>query len=442
MIWLMYNMLFPLGLLILLPKFLFRMCRRGGYAPDFPQRLGLYKAPVAARLAAGNRIWIQAVSVGEIFVALKLIRHIRERDPAALFVLSTNTSTGYAIGHQQIDDRDVLIYFPLDFPPIMRRVLGLLKPRAMLLIENEMWPNMIRQARRRGIPVALINGRISAHSYRGYQRLALFTRRLLPLIDLFCTQSQGDAERLVALGAPSDRVHVMGSAKYDVVEADPAGEAAARQVLARAGVPDDAIILLGGSTWEGEEAALLRIFTTLRRKHPRLFLLLAPRHVERREQIARLLDESGCRWLRRSSVAEHPPESPTNVLFLDTTGELKNFYAQADIIFVGKSLTRHGGQNPIEPAFHGKPVLIGPNMENFSDVVSELLQAKAIEQVQNETGLEAAIDRLAGDEGMRAEQGRRAAEAVRGRAGTIDATVLLLARREILSRGRTCEKNG
>jgi 3-deoxy-D-manno-octulosonic-acid transferase len=428
MLWIIYNILFPIGFLLLLPKFLFRMCRRGGYLAGFMQRFALYPDEIRRKMESGEIIWIQAVSVGEIFVALRFIEKMRAAWPEKRFVLSTNTSTGYRIGKREIDERDVLVYFPLDFPFIMRRVLRMMRPELIILIENEMWPNMIRYADRKGIPVVLVNGRISAHSFKGYSKLRVFTKELLPLVKLFCAQSQEDAERLISLGAPANQVKIMGSAKYDVIQRDAAGEAVAAEVLKKAGYADRDI-LLGGSTWPGEEKVLLELYKRVREKHPQCGLLLAPRHVERLEEVLREIREQGLTCQLRSEV-DQTVDKNADVFVLNTTGELKNFYRHAAVIFVGKSLTQHGGQNPIEPAFYGKPVLVGPNMENFPGVMEDFLAADGLIQVTSAEALEQEIERLLADDATRAAQGRKAAQLVKEKSGVIEATV-----REIEQRG-------
>ncbi|MDD4735685.1 MAG: 3-deoxy-D-manno-octulosonic acid transferase [Kiritimatiellae bacterium] len=428
MIWILYNILFPVGFLLLLPKFIIRMCRRGGYAADFMQRLSWYRPTLRDRLKTGGWVWIQAVSVGEIFVAFRFMEVLRARHPQVRFVLSTNTSTGHAIGRKKLDARDVLLYFPLDIPFIMRRVLNLLRPFCVVLVENEMWPNLVRGAQRRGIPVVLVNGRISSHSFGGYQRLSLFTRDLLPRITLFCAQSEADAERLRVLGAPEDRVQVMGSAKYDVIQSDPGGERQAGLLLRAAGLMPDVPLLLGASTWPGEEKVLLEVFKELRGSLGPLNLCLAPRHMERRDEVLRVIQEAGLTCTRRSDLPENAPESPRDMLLLDSTGELKNFYVHADVIFVGKSLTQHGGQNPIEPAFYGKAVITGPHMENFPGIIEDFCDAKALIQVRDSAELFEALKGLLADAELRRSTGERAGRLVREKAGVVEATVLLMER--------------
>ncbi|MBC8206720.1 MAG: 3-deoxy-D-manno-octulosonic acid transferase [Kiritimatiellales bacterium] len=414
MIWILYNLLFPLAFLLMLPKFLSRMARRGGYKKHFEQRFGLYGHGTTARLAEGRHIWIHAVSVGELFVALRFVEEYRKVHPEALFVISTNTSTGHKLAKQKLDSRDVLIYFPLDFPFVMKRVFSALNPLRLILVECEFWPNMIREAQRRNIPVALINGRISDSSFGGYKKIRLFTDPLLKMIDLFCMQGQQDAERVIALGARPETVKAIGTAKYDLQPSAADAAAPARAVLQQAGVPDDALVLLGASTWPGEEEALCKIYKTLREKHPNLFLVLVPRHAERRDDVVSAIEgqELTCS-LRSQNI------SKSDVLVIDTTGELMSFYAASDVVFVGKSLCKHGGQNPIEPALFGRPIVVGPNMENFPSVMDDFLSANALRQVADFQTLEKTIDELLGDEPTRAELGAAARQVLEDQRGVI-----------------------
>jgi 3-deoxy-D-manno-octulosonic-acid transferase len=418
MIWFFYNLLFSLVFLLMLPKFLSRMARRGGYRKHFEQRFGTYGSGTSVRLRQTRRIWIHAVSVGEIHVALRFIDEYRARHPAAAFVLSTATSTAHAIGREKLDGRDVLIYFPLDVPFVMNRAFNAINPLKVILVECEFWPNLIREAHRRDIPVALINGRISDSSFLGYMKLRVFTRRLLPLIDPVCVQGRQDAARVLTLGARPGAVKTTGTAKYDLPP--PAADAAApaRDVLKQAGAANDAMILLGGSIWPGEEEALCKIYKTLRERHPNLFLVLVPRHAERRDEVVAAVEGQGLTCSLRSRGA-----SKADVLAVDTTGELMSFYAAADLVFVGKSLTQHGGQNPIEPALFGRPVVVGPNMENFPSVMDDFLAAKAVRQVQDFQTLEKEISGLLGDPAAREQLGAAAAGLVESRRGVMSRMV-------------------
>lgn len=444
MLWFLYNVLFPVAFLLMLPTFLLRMLKRGGYKKHFEQRFGLYGEGVTGQLKTGRYVWIHAVSVGEVNVALSFIAEYRKQNPEALFVLSTNTSTAHVIGEKRIDPRDVLIYFPMDMPFIIKRALDVINPVKLILVECELWPNLIRQANRRGIPVALINGRISDSSFKGYMKLRAFTRRLLPMIDPVCVQGRRDADRLIALGARPETVHVLGTAKYDVPSPAPDADAPARAVLKRAGVPDEALILLGGSTWPGEEEVLCKIYKSLLNQFPQLFLVLVPRHAERREDVLADVEKQEISYRVRSHCGpgalagrserekKHPGEerATPNALIVDTTGELMSFYAAADLVFVGKSLTQHGGQNPIEPALFGKPIVVGPHMENFPVVMDDFISAHAVRQLADfppapdglrgaRQALEGTISELLTDSTVRKKLGEAARSVVESHRGAI-----------------------
>ncbi len=426
MLWIVYNLLFPVVFLFMLPKFLSRMLKRGGYGQHFEQRIGHFGHNTKARLREHRRVWVHAVSVGEIYVALRFIKAYREAHPDTFFALSTTTSTGHAIATKELDPRDVLFYFPVDLPVIIRKVLRIINPVRLILVEGEFWPNLIRLADKQGIPVSLINGRMSERSYKGYRKLKSLTTDVLRRINPICVQGNIDAGRMIGIGAPSGNVHVMGTVKFDVAERNPEGEKAAQEILQRIGVADDAIVLLGGSTWPGEEAVLCDLYKKLKAENKNIFLVLVPRHVERADEIVQCLEERHLLFLRRSQLDDSPKAEPPDVLFIDTTGELRNFYSVADIVFVGKSLLEHGGQNPIEPAMCGKAVVVGPNMENFPAVMPVFLKNDAIVQVSDVQSLETTISRLLADEPARAALGARAAQLVEENRGMIQKTVRLL----------------
>ena len=424
MVWFFYNILFSVGFLLMLPRFFMRMKRRGGYWQDFGQRLSWYDPSLKARLKEGGRIWVHAVSVGELFVAFRFMDEVRARRPGTKFVLTTTTSTGHALAEKRLMRPDILLYFPVDFPFIMKRVLRLIAPKALVLIECELWPNLIRLAKRQGVPVILINGRISDHSYRGYRKLRAFTRRLLPLVDLMCVQSEADRRRLLDLGARSEVMHVLSSAKYDMVPPGSDGREKARAVLQSIGITEDRLIFLGGSTWPGEEAVLLDIYMELRKAYPELMLVMVPRHVERSPEVVREMEKRGLKFVRRSEIPEgNNAVGKPDVLLVDTTGELMNFYTCATVIFVGKSLFEHGGQNVIEPAIYEKAVVVGPNMENFQVVMEDFLSEDALVQVSDATGLKKAVTELITQPARREEMGVRAGRVVRAKAGAVARTV-------------------
>lgn len=425
--WLLYNILFSIGFILMLPRFLFRMWRRGGYRRGFVQRLAWYPRSLVARIRARERIWVHAVSVGEVFIALRFIRAMREARPDLGFVLTTNTSTGHGVARKGLHADDVLLYNPIDFPFVIRRVLRTLQPKALVLTESEIWPNMIRLAKRSGVPVFIVNGRISDGSYRGYHALRYFFKPVIGCLDLALLQGEGDRERLDSLGADTGRLRVMGSAKYDVAEADSTGEERAREVLRQCGFGDGDPVVVGGSTWPGEERVLLESLRDLRVDFPSVRLVLVPRHAERRDEVVSELASHDFRFVKWTDIQEDgAPREPVDVLLVDTTGELKHIYALATVIFVGKSLTNHGGQNFIEPALFAKPVVVGPNMENFPVVVRDFLDAEALVQVRDAGELCGALSAFLSDAERREAYGRRAADVVHAKRGVIRESVELI----------------
>ncbi len=417
-----------IGFVLLLPRFAWRMWRRGGYRRDFFERVGVWSREKRARIAERRRIWVHAVSVGEVNVALCIMKEFRALEPDAAFILSTTTSTGHAFAAARIDERDVLVYFPADFPFVTRKTLSVFKPVAIMLVESELWPNLMRLAGGRGIPVALVNGRISSKSAAGYGLVRLFFNEAIRHMRLMCVQTEQDRDRLVGLGSDPAKVRVVGAAKYDVARPDSGAEEKAVAALRAAGIGGQSLVVVGGSTWPGEEAILLDVFKRLRGKHSSARLVLVPRHAERGAAVSREIERSGLSFVRRSELdlsgAAMVPGA--DVLLVDTTGELMGYYASAGIVFVGKSLTEHGGQNIIEPAMLGKPVVVGPHMENFAEVVSDFVAADALFTVQDAAGLENTLESLLADGKLRASSGQRAREVVEKKRGSMRATVELV----------------
>lgn len=431
--WIVYNVLFTLGYLLMVPGFLPRMLRRGGYRRHFRHRFGCYGAITRARMAGGQEvgadlqpqdrpIWIHAVSVGEVYVAWQVMHALRVKRPGLRFVLSTTSSTGWREAEKRIRPEDVLIYNPLDFPFCVRRALDAVQPRALILTESEIWPNLIRACSRRGRPVFLINGRISDRSAPRYRLLRYWFGPVLRQFTQLLVQSDLDRQRLLDAGAEAGRVVVTGSVKFDVARREPSKEQLAAALLSQLDMGAGRTILLGGSTWPGEEAVLLDIYKKLQPQFPGLRLVLIPRHFERADMVAATIAAAGLTCIRKSLLdagAAPPALGPTAVLLVNTTGEMMGFYAQAAMVFVGKSLCAHGAQNMIEPCLCGKATLIGPFTENFRPVMADLLAAQALVQVPDAAALEREIAGLLAEPARRAELGRRAAAAVQRRRGVI-----------------------
>ncbi len=438
--WGVYNILFVIGYLLMVPHFMWRMARRGGYRRGFMQRFGVYDGETRAKLEKAQRpIWIHAVSVGEMFVALRLMDELRGRIPGAVFVVTTATSTGHGIAAARLPATDVLLYFPVDLPAIVRRVLDAIRPRAILLTESELWPNLIRFAKARGVPVMLVNGRISEKSFRGYGYVRPFVARTLSALDCMLVQGEVDRARLLALGAAAERVCVVGTVKYDMAAAAPFDSALGRPVdsaqgrperargwLAAMGVAADAAVIVGGSTWAGEEIALARAWRGLLGEHPGARLVLVPRHAERGAAVARELEGAGFRVVRKAGgevsgvrVQVSGKIGMETVLVADTTGELMDFYGCATVVFVGKSLCEYGGQNFIEPAGLCKAVVAGPNLGNFPEVAEDFSAARAFRQVQDEAELGAVLRELLGDSVAREAMAQRGRELVTAKRGAV-----------------------
>lgn len=393
--WFLYNVLFTVAYCAMMPSFLLRMKRRGGYRARIGDRFARYPADVLDKFGECRSsrlcVWIHAVSVGEVHVAGQLMRALREIDPDVRFVFSTTSSTGWRTAEQVVTADDALIYNPLDFPWLVRRALDQVRPQAIILTETEIWPNFIREAARRRLPIFLANARISDRSAPRYKALRWFFGEVFRCFTKIYAQSDADAERLVAAGADPSSIDVTGSFKFDVARRNPAKEAEMRAWIGGGRV------LLGGSTWPGEDLALLRLYRSLPQD---VRLVIAPRHFEKADAVEANILGEGFRCIRRSrgdtdtlrGDAAPSDLPPGRVVYLaDTTGELMGLFGVASAAFVGKSLCAHGSQNMIEPCLCGVPTVVGPFTENFRPVMSDLLAAGAIVQVGDEAGVRAAL---------------------------------------------------
>ena len=434
--WVFYNLAWAAVFPLLLPAFLLRMFRRGGYAARMCDRFALYPSEILDKLPVdpskgrhgvyepGPFVWIHAVSVGEVQVAGQFMRAWREVEPSVRFCFSTTSSTGWKMAEREIADGDVLVYNPLDFPNYVKSALKTVKPRAIILTESEIWPNFIRCAKRFGVPVFLINARVSDRSAPRYRAARWFFGDVFAAITRIFVQSDLDRERLLAAGASSERVEVTGSFKFDVAHRNEAKEAELTRWIFPGGRPDDARVLLGGSTWPGEDEVMLEAYRRLldrKRTADRPVLVIAPRHFEKADAVEANVRKAGFECVRRSRARcpASGARSQAPVVYLaDTTGELMGLYGIADSVFVGKTLCAHGGQNMIEPCLCGKPTYVGPNTENFRPVMSDLLAFNAIVQAPDR---EALIGRMVADfcTDEANALGCRAAQAVSRRTGVV-----------------------
>jgi 3-deoxy-D-manno-octulosonic-acid transferase len=418
---LLYNLLWPLGLLVFIPGFLIKMFRRGGYRKNFGQRLGFYTEEVRQRLQKDRPIWIHAVSVGEVRIALKLAAKLHERRPEVHCALTTTTTTGFGLAQRSAPPWMTVLYTPLDFWPVMRSAFRAIAPRQIILIEAEVWPNMVCTAARRNIPVALANARLSARSERKFLRFRFLLAPIFRKLNLICVTEESDVPRWQRIGAPSQRIHAVGNIKFDPEETrEPSTEP--RRLLEEIKIDSTRPIFLGGSTHRGEEEILADAFLALRQEFPALFLVIAPRHVERAGEIELLLRERRLRVARRTGSSESSPD----VLLVDTTGELADFYSIATVAFIGKSMTAHGGQNPVEAIVAGKPIVFGPHMENFASLANALFEARAAFCARERGELLNLIRRLLSEPDLRAAMAAEASQVLASHRGATRRTAELI----------------
>jgi 3-deoxy-D-manno-octulosonic-acid transferase len=426
MIRFIYNLFWPIGLLFFLPGYFVKMIRRGGYREKFGQRLGICDDELRARLSKQKSTWLHAVSVGEVNIALKLANALRVLEPDLHCVLTTTTTTGFALANKNAPPWIEVMYTPLDYWPIMRRAFSAIRPTRVLLVEAEVWPNLVAFAHECRIPAILVNARLSLRSERRFRRFRFFVAPTFRLLDLVCAQEPEDVDRWAALGVARNRIRAVGSIKYDPDGHERGLEAQEDVQQIGFNHPDrERPVLFGGSTHRGEEEILARLFLRLRQQFPSLRLFIAPRHVERLREIRWQLDALPLRVALASEVASDR-ESDADCIVLDTTGELQRWYAIATVVFIGKSLTAHGGQNPVEPIIAGKPVVFGPHMENFATLAKALVLKKGAIQVADMDSLEQAIVALLGDNEARQHLVQRAREVLSEHQGATARTAALI----------------
>lgn len=378
-LWL-YRALLRLGLPLVVPWLLLRDRLTGKRRPRFADRM----ARRLPELSAGG-VWVQAVSVGEVELTRRLLRELAARRPQLPVLLTATTASGLELARRTAGDSVQVLACPLDLPAPVGRVLDAAQPRLVVLVETELWPELLHQAGRRGVPVAVVNGRLSDASAARYRRVRGPLAPLLDPLSLVLVRGRADAERFAALGVPEERIVVAGNIKYDL-EPDPAPLPwAGRLAELAAGRP----VVVAGSTMEGEEAPVLDALAAAARRIGPLLTVLAPRHPERFAAVARLLEDRGQAFGRRSALADAPDRC--EVLLLDTIGELARAYRHAALAFIGGSLVATGGHNPLEPAVWAVPVLSGPHVFNFREVYDELVAAGGVRLVADGPALEGAV---------------------------------------------------
>jgi 3-deoxy-D-manno-octulosonic-acid transferase len=422
MILLFYNMALLVALVIGAPWWLFRMATTQKYREGLWERLGNVRP---LRDHSGRPlIWIHAVSVGEVLAVSRLVERLDSESPDYFIAVSTTTRTGQALARERFG-ADRVFYCPLDLPWAVRAYLNARRPRLLVLAETEFWPNLLSACFRRGIPVAVVNARVSDRSWPRYRRLRRLWRPFLSKLTVVLAQSERDAERLRAIGCRPERVLVAGNLKFDVRVV---GESEATRLLKSR--TSGLRLVVAGSTLEGEEAALLEAWPRLLEADPQLALVLAPRHPERFQAVAELLDRCGVPWVRRSAWTGKPPElvAPLNggqIVLLDTIGELASVYSIASVAFVGGSLVPAGGHNPLEPAQFGVPIVMGPHYANFRAITEDLLAQDAIRIAEKGTLAQVPLDLLCDRKTAKA-MGERARQVFDQQAGATERCVLAL----------------
>ncbi len=421
----LYNILFSIFFILSSPYYFLRMRRRGGWLAGFGQRFARYDAKFKQSITNRHTLWMHAVSVGEVNVCTHLIRALEPRLPNLKIVVSTTTTTGMADLHKKLPSHISKIYYPIDYRRYVSRAQNTIRPEAIVLIEAEIWPNFIWRAHDVRTPLFLVNARLSKRSYPRYKRFGFLFRPLFASFTGVGAQTEEDAAKLRELGCRPEAIQVVGSLKFDAAKLDERRLLDVPAMFHQLGVAPNAPVVVCGSTHAGEEALLARIFLRLRERFPDLFLVLVPRHFERSREVGRELEKLGVRFVYRNEITnsmKHPP-GEVQCLLVNTTGELKYFYEHATVIFVGKSLTAEGGQNPIEPGALGKAMVFGPNMQNFADIVRSFLVHRGAVQVRDAAELEKALAELLSDSTARQELGQRALEVVHENLGAIDRTV-------------------
>lgn len=405
-----------------LPVFLFEAFLHGKYRRGLKQRFGRY--PSVGPLAAGSPVWLHAVSVGEVVAAAPLVLLLKSRRPEVKLLVTTVTDAGNQVANEKLSQADAVLYFPLDFPGAVKRALEAVKPRLVLLTETELWPNFLRTCARQRIPVVLINGRLSHRSFRRYRLAKPFFREVLQGIELFCMQSELDAERITALGAPPWRVRVLGNLKFDAL-ASPTDGTGLREEF---GLKEDSPLFIAGSTHRGEEEAVLQAFSRVKASFPSLVLILAPRHLERLPEVESLLKGRGFSFVRRTQLAgvKGKGQGAGSVILLDTMGELQQLYALGGVVFVGGSLVPVGGHNILEPARYSRPILFGPHMENLAEVSELFLAQGAAVRVENGEELGLKLLELLGNPNLAMSLGQAASSLVVSSSGAAAKTAALL----------------
>lgn len=435
---LLYNILMILAALIGLPFFAYRFIRERRFRERLRQNLGFFSPETLAKVAGRSPVWFQAASVGEVVAASSIIREFKRQIPDVPVLISSGTISGYDMARRIIPEADAVIFYPPDLPGLPAHIVDKVQPRAYIPVETELWPNFLRAARKRSIPVVMVNGRIGERSVEHYRQLRRLFTKMLDTVVRFCMQSTIDAQYVIQLGADPHKVIVTGNTKYDqnysLVTDDER-----RAFLQELGFDAAAPLIIAGSTHRGEEEILLDVLRRVRDTFPQTKMLLAPRDIPRSESIVDMIRRQGMTAELRTRLGQTPsavrPE--TDVVVLDTIGELGRFYSLATLVFIGGSLVPHGGHNILEPAAQGKPIIVGPHMFNFRDTYSLFSSRDACATVLDGDELAKKMLELLLDRGSAERMGNEAAAIVAENQGAAARTVEQLKQILKSTEGRT-----
>jgi len=404
MIFLAYNILLTFVLILVSPYFLLRSLAQKRFRESLPQRMGFFDPP-----SFEGAIWVHAASVGEVFCTIPVVKRVKKEFSRAKIVLTTMTSTGNKTAKTHLPEADQILFVPIDHPLVVKRTIKKIQPSLFLVAETELWPNLLRSCGSKRIPIVLFNGRISQKSFQRYVLFKFFFKECLKYISLFLMQTEEDRTRIIEIGADPQKTRVVGNLKFDQTFPNFSQEAMEKMVKAL-GLHGKEKVFIAGSTHSGEEEILISLHKELKKTEPHLVLILAPRHLERLDEVEKILRKESVSWARKTSLPRGggaSDQKPPNVILLDTMGELMTIYSLGTLVFVGGSLVPIGGHNPLEPLFHKKCVLFGPYMLNFLEISQRLIEAGGAIQVSGKEELSSQLRRLLLDELARKEMGER-----------------------------------
>lgn len=420
MIFSFYNFLFTFFLLLSSPYFLAKSLIQKQFRMALSQRMGFFEG-----LLTDQNVWVHAASVGEVFCSALMIKRIKKEFPEVHIVLTTMTAMGNETAKNCLPEIDRILFLPIDHPFFLRVAIEKINPFLLLITETELWPNLLRFCGKHKIPIILFNGRISQRSFRGYLFLRFLFKECLKYVSLFLMQTEEDRKRIIEIGGEPQKTRVVGNLKFDQT-IPPSSSKVADQMAQVLRIDKKKNVLIAGSTHPGEEEILVNLYKKLKREDPFLLLILAPRHLERLEEVERLLRKESLPWQRKTSIVLNSQLSkpePPGVILLDTMGELMSLYRLASVVFIGGSLVPIGGHNPLEPLFFRKCVLFGPYMFNFLEISQLLIQAGGAISVTGEEDLFLQLKHFFSDEEARREVGERGYRFLKRHQGATERTM-------------------